>query len=150
MSTRRHQSAHIFVIRSCRPESNSRHLYSDVFDKDLGRFWSRARFHARLAAVARAVGDPAAAIAAVPVIAKQSFEKPADLLPLLETKSRFRADGGTVEGVYLRIDGEVGESAAAGTIASKGKLYGEALRDSDPAAWCKSSIGRSTCLQLII
>lgn len=78
----------------------------DIYDRKLERFWSRSRLHS----IMKGSGIPV-----VPLIkhgkldtfdavssSSQSFRN--FLLTLLETKSKFRNDGGYVEGIILRID----------------------------------------------
>lgn len=83
----------------------------DIYDKNSDRFFSRAKFH-------HAMRD--SGIPVVPTISVRTFGPyktghqgvsskvadniKADLLELLESESVFRADGGTVEGVVLRVD----------------------------------------------
>ena len=78
----------------------------DIYCKSTAKFFSRQRFHSTLQNTR---------IPVVPVITTRTFQPPKasgqkadqfrqDLLELLETKSRFRSDGGTVEGIVLRID----------------------------------------------
>ena len=87
----------------------------DVYDRRTEKFWSRPRFHAAM----RTAG-----LAVAPVVAVRDFasELGGDgarrtrtkgaaskaletaLRALLETRSRFRTDGGPVEGVVLRVD----------------------------------------------
>jgi len=78
----------------------------DIYCKSTGKFFSRRRFHSTLQNTR---------IPVVPVIATRTFQTPKasgqkadhfrqELLALLETKSEFRSDGGTVEGIVLRID----------------------------------------------
>ncbi|CAJ1919282.1 unnamed protein product [Cylindrotheca closterium] len=80
----------------------------DIYCKATGKFFSRERFHSALQDTQ---------IPAVPIIAARTYHpsksdgQTADqfrkeLLALLETKSEFRLDGGTVEGIVLRIDGD--------------------------------------------
>jgi hypothetical protein len=64
-----------------------------------GRFLSFARLEKRL----RGTG-----IACVPVLAHRTFRDASEVLPLLDSKSAFRSDGGFVEGVYLRLEGSDG------------------------------------------
>ena len=47
---------------------------------------------------------PHAPMPVVPTITTRTFNQPDELLPYLETKSKFRDDNNTVEGVYLRVD----------------------------------------------
>ena len=76
----------------------------DIYDKKAGRFFSRCRFHF----VMRDSRIPV-----VPIIQTRTFgpyttqstnDFRRELLPLLDTRSVFRNDGGTVEGVVLRVD----------------------------------------------
>jgi len=78
----------------------------DVFDRNEKKFFSRKRFHTVLTD---------SGIPVVPVIETRTFgpytqrEKKegllrAALVNFLDTKSAFRSDGGTVEGIVLRVD----------------------------------------------
>jgi protein-tyrosine phosphatase/predicted kinase len=69
----------------------------DLYDKYTETFATRQELHALL----RPTGIPV-----VPIICKKVFATKEELLPLLETRSRFR--DGTVEGVYLRYEGADG------------------------------------------
>ena len=80
----------------------------DIYDKKVGRFFSRCRFHS----VMRDSRIPV-----VPVIQTRTFgpytsqstnDFRRELLRLLDTRSAFRNDGGTVEGVVLRVDDDQG------------------------------------------
>ena len=81
-------------------------LAFDLYDSREQRFLSRRRFHRRLRGTGMAV---------VPVLAlNQTFRSPCELLPFLERESRFRTDGGKVEGVYLRVDDDANEDDKSG------------------------------------
>ena len=82
----------------------------DIFDKTSGKFFSRRRFHSTMRDTR---------IPVVPVITTKKFaaldsqrhnreryqtELKAELVRMLETESRFRSDGGTVEGIVVRVD----------------------------------------------
>jgi hypothetical protein len=80
----------------------------DIYDRKVQRFWSRSRFHT----IMKGSGIPVVPIIKVGNLdsfectakgkTSKSFRK--DLVNLLETRSQFRTDGGTVEGIILRID----------------------------------------------
>jgi hypothetical protein len=80
----------------------------DLYDKETGNFLSRRRFHSAL---------KGSQIPVVPVLHKSWSFQPSEgfsdkrnsllrkeLLSLLESRSCFRNDGGTVEGIVLRVD----------------------------------------------
>lgn len=79
----------------------------DIYDKTAERFLSRARFHGIM---------KGSIIPVVPTIGKRSLGPyppqnlearfRADAIRLLESRSAFRSDGGPVEGVVLRVDGD--------------------------------------------
>lgn len=80
----------------------------DIYCKSTGNFFSRQHFHSTLHNTR---------IPVIPTIATRTFQPPKasgqkadyfrhELLALLDTKSKFRSDGGTVEGIVLRIDGD--------------------------------------------
>lgn len=81
----------------------------DIYDRKLQRFWSRSRFHT----IMKGSGIPVVPIIKEGILdcfhdytskgnSPTSFKK--ELVRLLETKSKFRTDGGPVEGIILRID----------------------------------------------
>jgi atypical dual specificity phosphatase len=72
-------------------------LAFDLYSKRTNAFASRDELRARLA------GLP---IPTVRELARRPFASAAELLALLESESAYTAEGGKVEGVYLRIDGE--------------------------------------------
>jgi atypical dual specificity phosphatase len=78
----------------------------DLYDRETDLFYSVRRFHETIKNAGRKLGFDLqqSPIPVVPLITKRKFRDPLELLPLLETKSEFRTDGGTVEGVYLRMD----------------------------------------------
>lgn len=76
-------------------------LAFDVYDRQEERFFSRAELHRFL----RGSGIPV-----VPVIAQKTFASVQELVPLLDTVSRFRSGGGFVEGIYIRAEGGSGEA----------------------------------------
>lgn len=78
----------------------------DIFDKKQGKFYSRNRFHT----IMRDSGIPV-----VPIIELRTFGPygqrqqraglfRSELVRFLDTESAFRNDGGTVEGIVLRVD----------------------------------------------
>mmetsp|Transcript_9082 Transcript_9082/g.16481 ORF Transcript_9082/g.16481 Transcript_9082/m.16481 type:complete len:426 (-) Transcript_9082:156-1433(-) len=96
----------------------------DLYDKEMGRFLSRRRFHSALKGSSipvvptihkdwRRFTEPEIAVGVVgesnhgyvassSAMAEKLLRK--KLVDLLESKSQFRNDGGTVEGVVLRVD----------------------------------------------
>ena len=78
----------------------------DLYDRQTGLFLSVQRFHETIKAAGKKLGfgPHQVPIPVVPLITMRTFKDPMELMPLLESKSAFRADGGTVEGVYLRTD----------------------------------------------
>jgi hypothetical protein len=58
---------------------------------------------AMAAAAAKVDQDP---LPCVPLLAHLAFKSPSELLPYLNTESKFRVDGGFVEGVYIRVDSQ--------------------------------------------
>uniref|UniRef100_A0A7S4MRW6 RNA ligase domain-containing protein n=1 Tax=Odontella aurita TaxID=265563 RepID=A0A7S4MRW6_9STRA len=94
----------------------------DLYDDDAEKFYSRRRFHSALAGsgipvvptidqgrtfgtnVARRGINNGGGKVPPAVSARASSDVRKEILRLLETKSAFRSDGGTVEGVVLRID----------------------------------------------
>ena len=76
----------------------------DIYDALMEKFLSVKEFHCRLRMVSTKLSLPHAPMPVVPTITTRTFNQPDELLPYLETKSKFRDDNSTVEGVYLRVD----------------------------------------------
>jgi hypothetical protein len=78
----------------------------DILDKQRGRFFSRRRFHSLMQDSRIPVAPVIQAKAFGPYSNRNQAQKEVrrELLRLLETTSSFRNDGGTVEGIVLRVD----------------------------------------------
>ena len=84
----------------------------DVYDRRTEKFWSRPRFHAAMRTAGLAVAPVVAVRDFASELGGQRRSRPhaaskaleTALRALLETRSRFRTDGGPVEGVVLRVD----------------------------------------------
>ena len=84
----------------------------DVYDRRTEKFWSRPRFHAAMRSAGLAVAPVVAVRDFASELGGQRRSRPhaaskaleTALRALLETRSRFRTDGGPVEGVVLRVD----------------------------------------------
>ena len=67
----------------------------DLYDRQTERFATRQELHTKLKPYNMPV---------VPIVAKGTFTDKEDLRALLETKSKYRNNAGTVEGIYLRCE----------------------------------------------
>ena len=76
----------------------------DLYDSVMEKFCSVKEFHRQLKEVSTKLSLPQSPLPVVPTIVTRTFNKPDEMLPYLETKSQFRNDNSTVEGIYLRVD----------------------------------------------
>ena len=112
-------------------------LAFDLFDKTAQRFLSRRFFHVQLQRVQ--------SIPAVPVLWCSSSNgrdlSKSDVLQLLDSPSAFRTDGGTVEGIVLRVD----DNDAEGYLQERFKIVrGDfAACISDDGHWSKRKLDRN-------
>jgi len=105
----------------------------DLYDIAEQRFYSQERFHSAL----RGTG-----IAVVPTVGEHQFDVSAgsiesQLMPFLNTKSKFRSDGGTLEGIVFRID-------EGDWLGHRGKLVRPDFVSGIDQHWATRSIEKQT------
>ena len=92
----------------------------DIYDKQSERFYSRTRFHTSMRDTRIPVAPTIQTRTFGPYTTKSTKAFRKELLRLLDTRSVFRSDAGTVEGVVLRVD----EGAATGnSITQQSSLW---------------------------